>query len=349
MDFILNGQAHGSVANVLMANNFSPMALRPFIGNDGRSYIDVLENGKLKTVPSTNAAATLRKDEWKILDEAIVRASKPRLRAFSDLRSANLQFVVPNGMGKTVLETETLSDIDPATVDMDGLTQSQGDRPHSDLGSIPLPITHKGFSYSARQIAASRNGNTPLDTTSAELASRRVAEEVEKLTVGSTSFAYGGGTVQGYANYTGRLTRTIANPTLGGWTPAATVRDVLAMKNQSQLDFHYGPWFCYCSPNWDNYMDDDYSAAKGDLTLRKRIGLIQGVDEPVTLDYLSNYDLILVQKTTDVARAIVGMELVPVQWESMGGLQVNFKIMAILVPQLRKDYNGNTGIVHGSV
>jgi hypothetical protein len=30
-------------------------------------------------------------------------------------------------------------------------------------------------------------------------------------------------------------------------------------------------------------------------------------------------------------------------------MMLNFKVMAILVPQLRADFNGNTGIVHGAV
>ena len=31
-DFVLNGQGHGDVANKLMAANFDPNALRPYIG-----------------------------------------------------------------------------------------------------------------------------------------------------------------------------------------------------------------------------------------------------------------------------------------------------------------------------
>ena len=41
-DFIYNGQASGSVASTLMASNFDPHALRPYVGNDGRSYICLL-------------------------------------------------------------------------------------------------------------------------------------------------------------------------------------------------------------------------------------------------------------------------------------------------------------------
>jgi len=55
-----------------------------------------------------------------------------------------------------------------------------------------------------------------------------------------------------------------------------------------------------------------------------------------------------VQQTSDVIREVVGMDITTVQWEEEGGMRLNFKVMAILVPQLRADFNGNTGIVHGS-
>jgi len=347
-DFVtLAGGGSGQLANVLIANNFDPNCLRPYIGRDGRSYRTVIQNGKPKSVLIQNATATLRKDDWKLLDEAIIKAAKQRLRAFADLRSAGLQFVIPNGMGKTVLEHETQSDISPATISMDGLRKSDQDRPEFNLVNMPLPIIHKDFSFSARQIQTSRNGGSPLDTTTAELAGRRVAEEVEKLTLGTASaYTFGGGTVYGYTNFPSRLTKTMTAPTSANH--ATTVAEILAMKTQSQDAKHYGPWFCYCSTSWDEFMDEDYSTAKGDNTLRDRIEKIEGIDRPVTLDYLPAKTLLLVQKTGDVARAVVGMDITTAQWESQGGLELNYKVMAILLPQVRADHNSNTGIVHGT-
>ena len=95
-------------------------------------------------------------------------------------------------------------------------------------------------------------------------------------------------------------------------------------------------------------MDEDYETAKGDNTLRDRIGAIEGIDRPATLDFLPTNTLLLVQKTSDVARMVVGMDVTTVQWETKGGMELNFKVMAIMVPQLRSDFNSNTGIVHGS-
>jgi len=348
MDFILNGQATGSVAERMLQPGFEINSLRPYLDENGRSLQTVIRNGKAEAIVS-NAPASLRKDDWKLLDEAIIKAAKERLRVVADMNAAGLTFNIPNGMSKTVLESETQSDINDATISMDGLRQGRNDRPEFDLVNLPLPIIHKDFGYSTRQILASRNGGSPLDTTMAELAGRRVAETIEKLTLGvSSSYAYGGGTIYGFTNFPQRLTFTITDPT-GAWTPDVLVSEILAMRNLSQQAFHYGPWAIYTGLAWDEYLDADYSAQKGDNTLRDRIEAIQGIDGVMTADYLTGFDIIMVQKTNDVARMVNGMGLTTVQWETNGGMKINYKVMAINIPQLRADFNGNTGIVHGSV
>jgi hypothetical protein len=56
--------------------------------------------------------------------------------------------------------------------------------------------------------------------------------------------------------------------------------------------------------------------------------------------------MIMVQMTPDVARAVNGMDITTVQWESVGGMRLNFKVMAIQVPQLRADHYGSCGVLH---
>lgn len=349
MDYIQNGQAQGNVATTLLTNGFDVAGLRPWIGKDGRSYIARNEGGKMISVPTPVHNATLRHEEWKLLDEAIVMAAKQRLRVVADLRAAGLTFALPNGMGKTVLMTETVSDITPATISMDPARKGESDRLEFDLTNLPLPVIHKDFAFNARQIAASRNIGASLDVTMAELAARRVAEEAEKLVLGvSSSYTYGGGTVYGLTNFPSRLTKVLSDPTTSPWTPAKLVHEMLAMRQESMDAFHYGPWKAYNSPFWDTYLDDDYSSLKGDLTLRQRIQNIQGIATINTADFLTGKQIILVQQSTDVIREVIGMDITTVQWESEGGMRLNFKVMAILVPQVRADHNGNTGIVHGA-
>lgn len=343
--------AHGSVAEQLLRSGGDPFTMRPYEGPDGRSYINrMVQNEKGLFVPRafvTNSPGLLRPFDWKQFDLAIVKVAKQRLRAFADLRAAGLTYTIPSGMAKTVLQTETQSDITPASVSMSPNVHSDSDRPKFDLTNLPLPIIHKNFEYDIRQIMASRQGGSPLDVSTAESASRRVAEQVEAFTLGTQAgISYGGGQIYGYANFPQRLTKTMTNPTAGGYTPATTLAEVLDMKNKSQLAFHYGPWKMYNSPLWDSYLDNDYKSFSA-TTLRNRIGMIDGVSAPVTADYLTGYTMLMVQQTSDVARAVIAMDMTTVQWET-SPFMVNFKVMCILIPQVRADQNGNTGIVHGT-
>ncbi len=345
MSLVINGVAYGDAADALLAHNMDPSVLRPWTGKDGRAYIT--HNGKPAIV--TNAPATLRKDEWIQMDTAVQKAALPRLKFVADLRSAGLTYAIPNGMGKTVLQYQNIGDINGAIISMDGLRQGISDRPHFDIANLPLPIISKDWSISARELATSRNGGTPLDTTMAELAGRKVAEEVEKLALGlSDTYTYGGGTIYGLLNTPTALTRVITNPTAGGWTPATLINEVLLMRQQSVDAYYYGPWRVYVSPAWSVYLDDDYSAAKGDNTLRDRLLKIEGIQGISTLDYLTGYRVVLCQMTSDIVRMVIGMEITNVQWDSMGGLQKHFKTMCILVPQFRADQNSNTGLVIGT-
>jgi len=348
-DFILNGVAHGGIAQMLLNSGFNLNSLRPWIGRDGNHYITSNQGGKLEPRRVQNANATLTKDEWKQLDAAVRKAGKPRLTAVADLRARGLEYVIPNGMGKTVLETQAQSDISDAQITMDGLEDGQRDRPLYDLTSMPLPIIHKDFFFSARQLQSSRNGNSPLDTSMASLAGQKVAETAEKLLIGSTAYGtFGGGTLYGYTTFPYKISAEITSPAADGWSAATTVSDVLGMMQSSIEAYHYGPWVLYYGPSWSKYMNDEYKAQSPD-TLADRLRRIDKMDDVKMLDHLSGYTLLLVQMTEDVIREVVGMEMTTVQWESHGGMKINFKVMAILCPQPRADFNGNTGIVEGSV
>jgi uncharacterized linocin/CFP29 family protein len=351
-DFVLNGQGTGNVAQLLLANRMDPRILRPWLGDNGQTYINVnhaTKPGEEEALVVNATTGLLRKNDWIQLDTAVIKAAQAPLSVVKDLRSGGLTYNIPNGMAKTSLQHERQSDINPATISMDGLKGSNNDRPVWDLQNMPLPIIHKDFQMSARALAASREGGSPLDTSTAELAARKVAEEAEKLALGtSNSYAFGGGTIYGMTNFPQRLTKALTLPTNPGWVPGTLVNEVLAMRQQSMDNYFYGPWKLYTSPSWDTYLDDDYSAAKGDNTLRERLAKIKGISGIETANFLSGFQMVLVQQTTDVIRLVTGMDIITVQWETNGGLMLNFKVMCIIVPQLRCDQYDRTGIVHGT-
>lgn len=354
LDFVYNGQGYGDVASRLLAHNFDMRALRPYHADDDPyspiAYVDRYRNGVAVAEPVFNAPATLRRNDWLLVDQAVVQAAVPRLRAFGDLRARGLEYNIPNGMGHISLGYEVMSDITGATISMDPSRISEFDAPQFDFRQQPLPVIHKDLQFTARQIAVSRQGGTPLDLAPAKLAARRVAEEVEKLTLGvSSSYTYAGGTVYGYTNFPNRITKSdITAPTTGGWTGATLVAEIIAMRELARAKFFYGPWMLYLSPAWAAYLDLDYSATKGSDTIRQRIANIEGIEEVRELEFLTGYQILLVQMQPDTAEAVVGMEIVTVRWEAQGGMVVNFKIMCIMVPRLRANYAGDAAIVHGT-
>jgi len=353
--FIQNGifqGGNGSPADRLLQANGDIGVLRPFINIDGRSYITHTNpvTGLVENQLLTHTTASMRKDDWKLMDDAVVKAATQRLKLIKVLREAGMTFSIPQGMGKTILETETQGEVNDATISMDGIREGIDDRPEFEPSSLALPITHKDFQFSARQILASRNGQSPLDTTTMELSGAKVAESVEKLSLGRiATYTYGGTNVYGLLNFPSRMTRTLTSPAAAGWTGNTLLTDVLAMRLQSTATgYHYGPWVMFVAPNWDTYLDGDFKAAS-DRTLRERVKSLNGITEIVTIDYMQNYDILLVQLTTDVIRLVIGMDITILQWDTLGGMQKNFKVMTIVVPQCRADQNSRTGIVHGSV
>lgn len=355
LDYILNGAAHGSVAAALLqAPSMDPGVMRPWVGTDGHTYVTVNAGTGADGKPQfknlrTNTAGILKRDEWLHFDNVVVRSARPQLRLWGDIVGAGLTYNIPNGMGTTVLQYQTMTDAGSAGMSMDGLRQTNQDRVTFDLKNLPLPIVHAECGFSAREIAVSRAGGMPLDTTMLEQKSRKVAELIEKLTIGTlTGVTFGGGTIYGLTNYPDTVTYTLTSPEAGGWTPQTLVGEILDMIQESTDIFFNGPWMLYHSPAWSRYLDDDYSAAYNGNTLRTRINQIDGVRGLRKLDYLDGYKLILVQMTSDVIRAVTGMSLQIVQWQSPDGLEARFKIMGIMVPQVRSNADGNTGIVYGS-
>ncbi|MDA8114404.1 MAG: encapsulin, partial [Acidithiobacillus sp.] len=242
MDMILNGRANGSVAQRLMANGMNPLALKPWIGSDGQVYMTQIVNGKAQAIP-LHVNATLRKDEWKEIDQAVVMAAQDRMVGVADLYSRNLVCRIGNGLGKTVLEYEDIDDLTDAELTMDAITPSKKDRPNYELKYLPLPIVHKDFSYNARVLAASRTTGQPIDTTTAALASRRVIDKVETMLFqGASSYAYGGGTLYGYLDHPQRNIVTLTlNWDNASKTGENILDDVKSMKQASIDAKHYGP------------------------------------------------------------------------------------------------------------
>ena len=355
VDLITNNQGIGEVAGYMQNNKLNPAAMRPFVAEDGKPYISVFKGGDPKKPENYSLiqvnAGTLRRDEWKTLDEAVLGIAEQRLVGVNDLVSRGLVYNLGNAMGTTVLEYHDVSDAMEADLSMDGVTRSKGDRPVYTTHYLPIPIIHVDYEINSRVLAASRSLGNPLDTTSAERAARKVAEKLEDMLFTKTTYGFGGGTIYSYVNFPDRNLVTLS--TYGDWattgtTGAKILESVLAMKQASINDYHYGPWVLYIPTGYETRLDNDYDATTPGTTIRERILKIAGIQDIKVIDRLTAANVLLVQTTSNVVRLVRGLGMQNVEWQTEGNFITKYKVLTIQVPQIRSDANGRTGIVHMS-
>lgn len=360
IDFIgLNGAGQGELAAYLLGQGrLDPARMRPFINlnkkspNFGKSCIQVFKGGNPRVLTNYQVMpiqtnATLRRDEWKQLDEAVLAISETRLNGIQDLIANNLIFSLGNAMGTTVLEYHDMSDAMEADLTMDGVTRSQGDRPSFGTKYLPLPIIHVDYEINARVLAASRSLGNPLDTTSAERAARKVNEKLEAMLFTNTSYAFGGGTIYSYVNEPNRNTVALStNWDASAKTAPQIIAEVISMKQASINAKHYGTWMLYIPTAYETVLDEDYDTTTPGKTIRERIEQIAGIKGVKVIDTLTANNVLLVQMTTDVVRLVRGMGIQNVEWQTEGKMITKYKVMTIQVPQVRADQDGNSGIVH---
>jgi hypothetical protein len=387
-DFVTfgGGPAGGEVGSWLRDVEMDPGLRRPFFNEKGDRCVSLATNryvpaknraGKIVTnsdgspvlvreretvrikdldepLPTGNATV-LTKDEWIKLDTVVYQAARPRLRAWTDLASANSMTF--DGFSTLILEHQTESDPGEAFVDMDMLNEERQITPTYGLEGTPLPITHAGFFLSKRRLAVSRRAGHPLDLSAGEKAGRRIGEKVEKtligvitgLTFGRTADYSRAPTVYGYLNFPPRVVKTNMNAPTGSNGPTV-LGDFLALRELMFSQNFYGPFMVYTSTDWDLYLDNLFSTTEPSAgTLRSRLLQIEGISGIRRLDYLPNtFTVIFVQMTRDVAEAIIGMPLTTTQWEEMGGFLIKYRALTIMVPRLKADFAESAGIGVGT-
>ncbi|MGD9726390.1 MAG: major capsid protein [Nitrospira sp.] len=310
----------------------------------GNTAMRLLQSGF--NINALRPNGVLQKDEWKRLDDAVVQIARSRLVLANLLTSRGLTTNLPNALGITRVEWETVSDMNGAQIDMSGLTESQNDRVVYGLAGIPIPIIHKDFHINIRALAASRNRGEPVDTTQVEISTRKVAEKLESLIL-SGGYSVGvNGTIYGLLNAPNRNTGSVT----ASWvtaTGAQIVADVLAMIAKAQADHFYGPYVLIVPTAAMTHMSDDYKA-ESDRTILERVRAISNIAAVIEVDEMAAPNVLLVQLTRDVIDLIIGMGPTVVMWETMGGMQMNFKVMAIQVPRMKNDQLNQSGIVHYS-
>lgn len=312
--------------------------------------LKAMQEGRRISPAELRTLDALPRESWIEFDRSAIREGMIRSPLVTAMLAAGLSIPIANAMGKTLFQYDAVTDMSGASVSLDGLARTDNDTVEWVPGQVPLPITHKDFNIGLRRLEASRNGGEPLDSLQSEISGRIVGETVENMVInGGPQFA--GLSMYGFTNFPKR--NTIGFGTNGNWLQVAKTgsdifKDVSAMAAALRAKRFYGPYWLLIPGTYPEVLDNDYSSAKGDNTVRDRLMKIEGLSKILTLDQLATNNVILFQATKDVAAVANGEGIQTVQWDLYGGFAIAFKVFCIQAPVLRATEQSRSGVIHMS-
>lgn len=335
------------MSNALLTHDssqFMGMGRRKLIWKDGNAYQLNAQGGFTKIKANEGL---LRYDQWKDIDDTVVKVATDRLVGINDLRTGGLTHNL-GGLGKTLSQWEAESDMTDATVSMSGVTEGQNDHLAYDLYSVPVPIIHKDFRLNIRNFDSSRSSGESLDVASAAVASRKVAELSEDLLFNGSTVKMNGATLPGLTNFAARNSVDFTDNL--PWTDASKtgetiLADVNAMITASEAAKYRGPFNLYVPTAYSAPLRADFKA-NSDKTVMERLLELDQISSIKVADRLTGDNVVMYQSTRDVIDLAMGQDITTVNWEEQGGMIQKFKVMAAWAPRLKQDYNGKSGITH---
>lgn len=301
-------------------------------------------NGEL-SIASLRALSPFEENAQRVIDQTVVRVGLNRLVIAADLLRLGLTYPLANPMGVMELQWEQISKTGGAQRTMSPSARGEYQLPNRRPKRIPIYLTTDDFSIGIRSFQMSQRIGAAIDTTLVEEATRRVNEAIEDATIN------GAGQVDGYAT-PGILNAPNANVVqlTASWQTATgdqVFADVQAMINRLQADFKFGPYGLYTGTNVGNALDKDFKAL-GTMTVRQRLMQIDNLVSIKTADQMPANTVVLLQLTSEVIDMITGLSPTVVPWTSIDGFTLYWMVMAIMIPRVRDDYDGNSGIVIGN-
>jgi hypothetical protein len=334
-----------------------------FSANNGNSPISgallrSLEQSGELSIPALRALSPLSDKAQVMVDQAVVEVGLERLSFVADIMAAGLVYKLTDPLSVTQVEWESSNKVGGAQRTMTPSARGEFQMPDRTIHRVPIYLTTDDFSVGIRTLKMSQRVGQPLDTSLIKSATRRVNEALEDAAINGATTLDGEPLVSGGYDAPGLLNAPNANYeaiTVADWTTAPNganvLADVLSMIGKAQADRKYGPYNLYVGTIIGNALETDFSSAKGDNSIRQRLEQIKAGGRNLmvrTTDAMPAGTVALVQMTSDVIEIIDGQPPTVIPWTSLDGFTLYWLVMAIMVPRVRSDYDGNSGIVIGN-
>lgn len=290
----------------------------------------------------TRTNATLRDDEWREVDDEVVRVARQRLNGIADLRDRGLVHNVSD-IGVFQSQFEDVSDMNSAETSMMGEAEDTNEETEYSLNTVPMPVIFKQFLIPERKLEASRRRGEDLEMTKVSTATRKVRDKLEDMLFnGETSVSVGGNSIDGYTTFSDRDTSVSAS---GDWgTKSNIIPTVTSMIDAAESNNFFGPYILYAAQ--PQFAEMRAYEDNVDRQIKDRVENLEQIDMCKPADVLSDGEVLLVQPSRDVVDLAMAQDIRPIQWESGSGMTNYFRVQAIMAPRMKSDTNSNTGIVH---
>lgn len=326
------------------------------------------ESGDLSTAslraPGFRALAPLADKAQVVIDQAVVKVGLQRLSFVADLLSEGLVYPLTDPLSITQLEWNKQNRVGAAQRTMTPSSRTENKMPIVLPSRLPIYLTVDGFELDIRTLKMSQRVGTPLDTSLVESCTRAVNEALEDAALNGATTLDGQPLVDAGYSAPGVLNAPNANtyemtvdwlgPNTVGTTGPAMVTDLLSMIDKNQADKKYGPYNLYVPTKAFNMMQGDFKANTTD-TIFQRLSQITAGGRPVRIREVDMFtgasngqQAVLVQMTSDVVDLVNGQAPTVIPWTSLDGFTIHNIVMAIMIPRVRSDYDGNSGICIGS-
>ncbi len=341
-------------------------AVRDSQGPLAGAMLRLLQEGRDLSIPSLRALSPLSDKAQVMVDTAVVEVGLERLQFAADLLSEGLTYPLADPLSITQVEWDQGSKVGGAIRTMSPSARGENalvDRKHN---RVPIYCTQDDFSMGIRVLKMSERVGQPLDMTMVKQSTRRVNESIEDACINGATTADGQDFVDSGYKAPGLVNAPNANSAACsvdwtgsntvGTTGPAIINDVLAAVTSLQTAKKFGPYNLYVGTKAGNLLEGDLKVYSSD-TIRQRIEAIQVGGRSINVRVADRFpqgtstgnpNFCLVQMTSDVVEIINGQPPTVIPWTSLDGFTLFWLVLSIMVPRVRSDYDGNSGVYLGT-
>lgn len=293
-----------------------------------------------------------------VLDTAVVEVGLERLTFAADIMAAGLTYNLSDPLSLTQLAWNSSNKAGAAQRTMSPSARGENKLPAILENRLPIYLTTDNFDLDIRTLKMSQRVGMPLDTSLIKACTRSVNEAIEDAAINGATTIDGqdlqvaGYKAPGVVNAPNAATQAL---TAAAWdvSPVGSTvfAETQAMLAKLRTNKKYGPYRMYVNTSVGAYLDNDYdttSASQG-LTIKQRLLKIEGLEAVRTADLMPATKVVIVQMTSDVVDMVVGQKPTVIPYTSLDGFTFHNLVMAIMIPRVRSDYNGASGICVGTI